>query len=129
MLLGGNTRWISSGYLADDLTKRGRLAGGEPERFAAERLPGEKIRTGAAAKAERTSGGSLRKPFHDQVIFVGGLNHQQDLEGRDPRYEAAFYAQDQLILELLKAKPDTAVVMAAEPGGDGAWLSRAKALV
>lgn len=40
------------------------------------------------------------------------------------------YAQDQLILELLKAKPDTVVVMVAgSPVEMGAWLSRAKALV
>lgn len=61
---------------------------------------------------------------------MGGLNHQQDLEGQDRPDMKLPYAQDQLILELLKAKPDTVVVMAAgSPVEMGAWLSRAKALV
>ena len=74
---------------------------------------------------------ALRKAaLYDQVIFVGGLNHQQDLEGQDRPDMKLPYAQDQLILELLKAKPDTVVVMVAgSPVEMGAWLSRAKALV
>ena len=48
---------------------------------------------------------ALRKAaLYDQVIFVGGLNHQQDLEGQDRPDMKLPYAQDQLILELLKAK-------------------------
>ncbi len=133
MLLGGNTRVdFCQGYLADDLLTKEAGWQEESRKDGGGKTAGEKDTDGALLqKQKELREEALRKAaLYDQVIFVGGLNHQQDLEGQDRPDMKLPYAQDQLILELLKAKPDTVVVMAAgSPVEMGAWLSRAKALV
>lgn len=47
----------------------------------------------------------------DQVIFIGGLNHEHDCEGNDRKDMKLPYEQDRLIEELLDVKPDMVIVM------------------
>lgn len=47
------------------------------------------------------------------VIYVGGLNHDQDLEGQDRADLTLPYGQDRLITELLEVRPDMTIVMLA----------------
>ena len=49
----------------------------------------------------------------DIVIFVGGLNHDFDVEGLDRVNMKLPYGQDEVIDALLKAVPDTVVCMYA----------------
>lgn len=65
----------------------------------------------------------------DEVIFVGGLNHDYDVEGRDRDDMMLPYAQDQLIEELLCVKPDTIIVIVAGSPVEMPWRKRARAIV
>ncbi|MDE6675098.1 MAG: glycoside hydrolase family 3 protein, partial [Acetatifactor sp.] len=65
----------------------------------------------------------------DEVIFVGGLNHDYDVEGWDRDNMKLPYAQDQLIEELLAVKPDTIIVMVAGSAVEMPWLPKCKALI
>lgn len=67
---------------------------------------------------------------YDQVIYVGGLNHEQDLEGQDRADLTLPYGQDQLIKELLSVCPDMVIVMlAGSPVSMHVWAEQAKAIV
>lgn len=67
---------------------------------------------------------------YKHVIFVGGLNHQHDLEDQDRRDMKLPYGQDALIDALLKANPNTVLVMCAgSPVDMEAFADRAKAIV
>lgn len=65
----------------------------------------------------------------DEVIYIGGLNHDYDVEGRDRHDMILPYGQDELINALLDINPDTVVVMIAGSPVQMPWLSRVKALV
>ncbi|MCD7836437.1 MAG: glycoside hydrolase family 3 C-terminal domain-containing protein [Lachnospiraceae bacterium] len=65
----------------------------------------------------------------DIVIYVGGLNHDYDVEGRDRADMRLPYGQDELISELLDINQDTIIVMVAGSAVEMPWLNRAKALV
>ncbi len=66
----------------------------------------------------------------DQVIFIGGLNHEYDCEGNDRTDMKLPYEQDQLIKELLAANPKTIIVMVAgSPVEMGSWIDGADSLV
>lgn len=65
----------------------------------------------------------------DVVIFVGGLNHDYDMEGRDRADMKLPYGQDELIEELLRIDPETIIVMVAGSPVEMPWADRAKALV
>ncbi|MBD9158002.1 MAG: glycosyl hydrolase, partial [Lachnospiraceae bacterium] len=65
----------------------------------------------------------------DEVIFIGGLNHDYDVEGRDRHDMVLPYGQDELINALLDINPDTVVVMVAGSPVQMPWLQRVKALV
>lgn len=67
---------------------------------------------------------------YDEVILVGGLNHEHDSEGNDRADMKLPYEQDELIREVLKANPDTVIVMmAGSPVEMGSWIKDAKAVV
>ncbi len=67
---------------------------------------------------------------YDQVIFVGGLNHDQDSEGNDRPDMKLPYEQDELICELLKARPDmVTVLLGGSPVEMGRWIDRADSLI
>lgn len=65
----------------------------------------------------------------DIVIFIGGLNHDYDVEGRDRTDMKLPYGQDELISALLDINPETIIVMVAGSAVEMPWLNRAKALV
>ena len=65
----------------------------------------------------------------DEVIFVGGLNHDYDVEGRDRDDMKLPYGQDELIEALLDVNPNTIVVIVAGSPVEMPWRNRAKAIV
>lgn len=65
----------------------------------------------------------------DAVIFVGGLNHDYDVEGLDRPSMALPYGQDRVISELLKLRPDTVVVLYAGSPVEMPWLDSAGTLL
>ena len=65
----------------------------------------------------------------DEVIFVGGLNHDFDVEGWDRDNMKLPYAQDQLIEELLAVKPDTIIVIVSGSAVEMPWRDKARAIV
>ena len=67
---------------------------------------------------------------YDRVIFIGGLDHDYDLEGQDRDSIELPYGQDELICALLDANPNTAVILVSgSPVSMEAWADRAKAVV
>ncbi len=67
---------------------------------------------------------------YDDVIFVGGLTHDQDTEGRDRSTLELPYGQSGLIESLLDVRPDMVLVMmAGSPVAMGSWKDKAKAIV
>ena len=66
---------------------------------------------------------------YDTVIFVGGQNHFQDLEGHDRPNMKLPYAQDKLIEELLEVAPDMIMVMFSGSPVEMPWISRVHTLV
>jgi beta-glucosidase len=66
----------------------------------------------------------------DEVIIIGGLNHDYDLEGQDRTDMKLPYGQDALIEEVLKINPKAVIVMlAGSPVQMSDWSSKAKAIV
>ena len=66
----------------------------------------------------------------DLVIYVGGLNHEQDTEGRDRKDMKLPYEQDSLIERLLEVCPDMVVVMVSgSPVDMRAFKDKASAIV
>lgn len=65
----------------------------------------------------------------DEVIFVGGLNHDYDVEGQDRKNMKLPYGQDELIQKLLQIKPDMVIVLIAGSPVEMPWKDSAKAIV
>lgn len=65
----------------------------------------------------------------DAVIFVGGLNHEYDVEGLDRADMKLPYGQDKLIEALLQVRPDAVVVLYGGSPVEMPWLPEAKALL
>lgn len=65
----------------------------------------------------------------DTVIFVGGLDHDYDVEGLDRKDMILPYNQDKVIEELLKIKPDMVIVMYAGSPVEMGWLKGTKGLL
>lgn len=67
---------------------------------------------------------------YEEVILVGGLNHEHDSEGNDRADMKLPYEQDELIRKVLKENPNTVIVMmAGSPVEMGSWIKDAKAVV
>ncbi len=67
---------------------------------------------------------------YTHVIYVGGLNHEEDVEGHDRENMKLPYAQDKLLQQLLEVNPNTVVVMmAGNPVDMSAWINRAHTLL
>ena len=66
----------------------------------------------------------------DVVIYVGGLNHDHDTEGKDRKSMKLPYDQESLIRQLLQANPNTVIVMmAGSPVDMSSFKDQAPALV
>ena len=135
-LLGGNAEVVyTEGYLANDFDQEdsgtnwqadslenGGGSTGEVQAVNKVLLEKQKqFREEALKLAEDTS--------FDTVIFVGGQNHLQDLEGHDRPDMKLPYAQDELITELLKVRQDTIVVIASGSPVEMPWEEQADTLV
>lgn len=67
---------------------------------------------------------------YDTVIYVGGLNHNQDTEGQDRGDMKLPYEQDLLISQLLDVKPDMVVVLTGGSAVEmGEWIDKCHTLV
>ncbi|NEG70524.1 beta-glucosidase [Bifidobacterium choloepi] len=65
----------------------------------------------------------------DPIVFIGGLDHDFDIEGRDRESMALPYGQDDLIAELLDIAPDMIVVIVAGSPVEMPWGPRVRTLV
>lgn len=65
----------------------------------------------------------------DQVIFAGGLTHEDDVEGKDREDMKLPYGQDELIQALLEVRPDMVIVLCAGSPVEMPWEKSAKAIV
>ena len=84
------------------------------------------------ARAMREEAVSLAREFAasgDPVVYVGGLDHEHDLEGRDREGLELPYGQDMLIEQLLDAAPDAILTFVAGSPIAMPWAMRAKAIV
>lgn len=89
----------------------------------------KRIKLAERRKALREEAVKLASSYA-RVIFVGGLNHEQDCEGNDRADMKLPYEQDLLLEGLLEVKPDTVVVLTGgSPVEMGRWISRADSLV
>ena len=136
MLLGGNAKVdYVPGYYADnfdhmntetnwqaDSLENGGGSMGENGGVAPELLEKQNAYRAEAVKKAAEGG-------YDAVIFVGGQNHFQDLEGHDRPDMKLPYAQDKLIEELLAVAPDTVMVMYSGSPVEMPWISKAHTLV
>lgn len=65
----------------------------------------------------------------DTVIFVGGLNHDYDVEGLDRKDMKLPYGQDELLEALLEVNPNIITVIYAGSPVEMPWVKKAKAIV
>ncbi|WP_310605047.1 beta-glucosidase [Anaerosporobacter sp.] len=132
MLLGGNTEiTYASGYyiepkkdendvnwqessLEDIVNRSGKVEEASENQVAKELLE-EAVRVAKEA---------------DEVIIIGGLNHDYDTEGGDRNDLVLPYGQDEVIKAVLEVKPEAVVVMiAGSPVEMRQWEKDAKAIV
>lgn len=135
MLLGGNAQVdFAWGYRREEQTEEsdtnwqetslegggGKVRPQEEQLDEAREAQRRKLRQEAAALAAQ----------YEDVILIGGLNHEHDSEGNDRADMKLPYGQDLLIQEVLKANPRTVVVlMGGSPVEMERWISSAKAVV
>ncbi len=73
---------------------------------------------------------ALKDKSYDSVIFVGGLNHNQDSEGKDRVDMKLPYGQDELIETILDARKDAVIVLMGGSSVEmGKWIDRADSLI
>lgn len=136
MLLGGNTKvQFARGYCREEKTSHSdrnwqetslEQGGGKAAAFYSVEKDRE---LNEKQKALRKEAVELAK-MYDTVIYIGGLNHNQDSEGNDRPDMKLPYQQDSLIQELLAVNPNTIVVMiGGSPVEMGAWIHQAKTVV
>lgn len=146
MVLGGNTQVAYlSGYYNEDIGNIWANTEGE-ENGQADSLLQDKTKEAIdAAKLKRAEEKeSLQRKMNQQyreealaaakdadaVIFVGGLTHDYDTEGKDRDTMKLPYEQDRLIQELLKVRPDTIVtLLVGSPVDMSAWKEQADTIV
>lgn len=100
--------------------------GSEPEegRFGTKKV------SAAVQKALCREALFMAEKEYDAVIYIGGLNHDQDSEGNDRKNMKLPYGQDLLIRKLLEKRPDAVIVLTGgSPLEMGEWIGLAKTLV
>ncbi|MBN2714021.1 MAG: glycoside hydrolase family 3 C-terminal domain-containing protein, partial [Planctomycetes bacterium] len=65
----------------------------------------------------------------DAVIYVGGLSHQEDTEGKDKIGIDLAGRQDEVIAQLAEARPDTVVLMTGGSPYAMPWVDKVNALI
>lgn len=135
-LLGGNAQVVyAKGYFADDLETTGSDVNWQADSL--ENGGGSTKETQAAGEELSAKQDELRMEAvelakdqsFDTVIFVGGQNHMQDLEGQDRSDMKLPYRQDELIEELLSVRPDMVTVIVSGSPVEMPWIDQAKSLV
>ena len=134
MLLGGNAKvTYVKGYCQDPKAENSEVNWQES---SLENGGGTSSGTGRQDEALEYQRKQLRKEAvqkakeFSNVIFIGGLNHEQDCEGNDRRDMKLPYEQDSLIKELLAANPETVIVLTGgSPVEMSEWIDRADSLV
>ena len=126
--LGGNVEiTYAPGYYAEQVD--------QDDTWQEESL--ENSKANAAKEAERTKrlrdeALELARDFAasgDPIVFVGGLNHDYDLEARDRENMDLPYEQDALIDGLLDIDPNTVLVFVAGSPVTMPWESKASTIV
>lgn len=131
--LGGNCEVkFVKGYLAEEKgAQDGNWQESSLENGGGSKKQEENISEKTAAKRKELleEAVALAKEY-DQVIFVGGLNHDYDLEGQDRADMKLPYGQEEVIDAVLAANPETILVfVAGSPVQMGSFADRAKAIV
>ena len=98
---------------------REHLSQREQDKLALSREQGRKLLEEAVALAKEC----------EQVIFVGGLNHDYDVEGQDRSNMKLPYNQDEVIEAVLEVNPNTVIVMVAGSPVEMPWREKAKAIL
>lgn len=98
---------------------REQLSQREQDKLALSREQGRKLLEEAVTLAKEC----------EQVIFVGGLNHDYDVEGQDRSNMKLPYNQDEVIEAVLEANPNTVIVMLAGSSVEMPWREKAKAIL
>ncbi len=135
-LLGGNAQVVyAKGYCADDLEKTDsdvnwqadslENGGGSTKEAAAASVELAKKQDELRAEAVKLAADQS----FDTVIFVGGQNHMQDLEGQDRSDMKLPYRQDELIQKLFAVRPDMITVIVSGSPVEMPWIDEAKTLV
>lgn len=136
MLLGGNAKVdFVPGYYAEHFDYMNTetnwqsvsLENGGGHTGEEKNLSSETEKKQAAYRKEAVE--KAAKGGYDTVIFVGGQNHFQDLEGQDRPNMKLPYAQDQLIEELFNVVPDMVVVLFSGSPVEMPWIKQAPTVV
>lgn len=143
MLLGGNVQIVyKPGYFNNDVGNIWADTSGSSENGQAQSL--EQDIQNPCAKKDSSKNKQYRAEMNkkymeetlaaavdaDAVIYVGGLTHDYDTEGRDRADMKLPYEQDKLICELLRVRPDAVIVMQlGSPVDMSAWLDKADSLI
>lgn len=111
--LGTNARIaFYPGYTIPPRAKPGQAAAAEA---AVQSAQAKELRAAAVAAAKDAN----------TVIYIGGLTHDQDVEGEDRPDMKLPYGQDQLIAELLEANPKTIIVLVGGSPVEMPWIGQA----
>ena len=97
-----------------------------------ENSKGSDAKDGERAKALRDEAVARAREYAaagDPVLFIGGLDHEHDLEGRDRTDMRLPYGQDELIEALLDAAPNAILTFVAGSPVEMPWADKAKAIV
>ena len=133
MLLGGNAQVdFVPGYCEDEKAEEGDTnwqetslqdGGGSTKVVSVD----EKMKQKRAALREEAC--KLAADY-ENVIFVGGLNHESDCEGNDRPDMKLPYEQDELIEGILKANPKAVITLiGGSPVEMGRWIGQADTVV
>ncbi len=131
--LGGNaTVDFVPGYFVDDEIKEGDTSWQETS-LEAQALKTENTSEHVIVKRNALKGNAikaLKDGNYDQVIFIGGLNHYNDLEGQDRADIKLPYGQEDLINELLAIVPNMIITfVGGSPVGMNSFVNKAKAIM
>lgn len=135
-LLGGNTEvTYLQGYFADNCTQSESDVNWQADslengggRMAADTAVSAGLKNVQKNLREEAVNYALDRSY-DAVILIGGQNHQQDLEGQDRQDMKLPYGQDELIAAVLKARPDTVVVLTSGSPVEMPWIREADTVV
>ncbi len=132
-LLGGNVKVsYAPGYVIPDKKETSEINWQAASTETAENTEKESTVSGRALdekQQEALAEAVALAKASDIVIFVGGLNHDFDVEGLDRVNMKLPYGQDEVIDALLKAVPDTVVCMYAGAPVEMPWAEKAKAIL